>query len=205
MSRVADTFLDLSLRYALRGTGWYAHGVEIRVRLVNGERRPYAQMVATALGLIARHDPLRLARIRRDIRVILVSALVTPGNAGEYNRRHSVCMLDDSAILTAPAALVALWIVHEATHARVAALAPKAENITRIERICAKQELAFATKLPGSEQLQESLRDAVAKTSEVDYSHVGMAARGLAALEQKGAPKPVLMALECLARYTKPE
>jgi hypothetical protein len=193
--------MDWAIRYAWRGQAWSACGIRIRVRLVKGDGKPYAEQVAKALAIIERYDPLRLARMRRDIDGILVSALVTPGATAQYHHDYGLCMLDGTTILNRHPAFAALSIVHEATHARLAAITATGENINRIERICTAQELAFAQRLPGTEPLQEWLRERVARTHDADFSLRGRVARGFAALEEEGVPKPVLAVLHGMARH----
>jgi hypothetical protein len=104
---------------ALRTEGWRARGVEIRVAFVPGDHTPYAQRAANALGTIARNDPNRLARIQRDVAAVLIWPYVIPGGVAQFHRRDSVCAVDSAQVLDAHATLIALWIVHEATHARL--------------------------------------------------------------------------------------
>jgi len=167
---------------------------------VREDHEPYAQRVANALALIGTHDPNRMRRIQRDLSAILVWPLVSPGAGAEYHPTERVCALYSKDIKDKHSALVALSIVHEATHARLAAIAVTWENIARIEAICLRQELAFAERLPGGERLVAHLAEKLAAFSSGAYTRGAQNERHLAALEREGAPGSVLSLLRYLAR-----
>jgi hypothetical protein len=199
----AGWYLDTSVRLALRRPGWRARGSEIRVALVpRAQRKECAQRVANALVLIARFDPPRSARIQRDLTAVLVWPLVIPGAHAQFLRRYAVCALDSAHVLKGNSVFIALWIVHEAAHARLDRFTD-AERMARVERLCAEQELAFAARLPDSEPLQAWLRQAVAAAETTDWSPAGVEARGLEALRESGASRPTLAVLRRIFRMLR--
>lgn len=107
--------------------------------------------VGEALRLIARYAPRRLARIQRDLRRI---ALVAGG--GEFYHSGLRAYVTDVASLrqkTAPE--VATAIIHEGTHARLAhwGIGYEPAKRARIEQLCIRAELDFASRLPNSGEL----------------------------------------------------
>jgi hypothetical protein len=64
-------------------------------------------------------------------------------------------MIDDRYLLSSPVEFVASSLVHEATHGRLArcGFGYSADIRYRIERLCIRQERAFATRIPGNEAL----------------------------------------------------
>jgi hypothetical protein len=202
VGRVLRAPLDILLRRAMRTEGWTARDISIHVALVRGDQQAYAQRVANALEMIATYDPKRLARIQRDLSAILVWPMVTPGAVAQFYRDDRICALDSAGLIQTHAALIALRIVHEATHARLRSSAI-GQDVWRHERICAKQELSFAERLPKSEALVELLWASVLRTAETDYSAVGNTTRAIATLEEAGVPLPVLRFLKRFANWVQ--
>jgi hypothetical protein len=118
---------------------------------------PGLRRVEDALGLIKRHDPLSYSRIRRNLKRIWVDIL--PDAVGHYDRSLNACVFDRRFVLAESITLelIAVSIVHEATHARLERCGIKYEEKLRprIEAICVGRELAFTRKLPDSVELQE--------------------------------------------------
>ncbi|HEX7020289.1 MAG TPA: hypothetical protein VF159_09780 [Gemmatimonadaceae bacterium] len=102
-----------------------------------------------ALGLIERHEPWRLAHLRRDLRKFLVVRYPCRGAyiPGERTCITELTFLARTDITAAP---VASSIVHEGMHARVdnMGVRPESRNIAREERICRRAELDFGQSLP---------------------------------------------------------
>lgn len=111
--------------------------------------------VRRALELIARYDPRLLGRIQRDVRCI------GGIQAGQHQYRDGVRLiwLSYPDVLAGSAANLAMTIVHEATHGRIAncGIAYRVEDRGRIERACVRQECAFARRLPGGDELAERM------------------------------------------------
>lgn len=72
--------------------------------------------VLEALHLIVVHDPRRFARLRRDVRAVLVWP-ATLGAVAHFDDHSRFCVLNTDYVLTRSAIYVALLVVHEATHA----------------------------------------------------------------------------------------
>lgn len=79
--------------------------------------------------------------------------------AGQYWRHLRTIALEASVVERQVPEAVAMTIVHEAAHARVAALGiPYLRHRRRIEELCVNEEIAFARKLPGTERLIQGAR-----------------------------------------------
>lgn len=105
--------------------------------------------IEEALGLIAAHHPVWLRRMRRDIAEIRVFR--HPPCRGAFDPAARVVILDSYFVCTFPAPTVASSLVHEATHARIAAAAPHmpySRDRAKHERICRRSEVRFARRLP---------------------------------------------------------
>jgi hypothetical protein len=120
-------------------------------------------VIDQALDLIKRHDPIRYARLTRDLRRVVVCVL--PNGTASFGRRLKVCNIDERFV-TAHASqpeIVAAAIVHEATHARLMSCGIGYEEVlrSRVEAVCVRRERAFAARLPNgqlaSEQAERSL------------------------------------------------
>src|SRR6266542_5713544 len=113
------------------------------------------EKVAAALDLIAEYEPRRLRRIARDIQGVWVRrAAYAPAY---YIEALRLCVIDRKFVTpedTAPA-MIAVALVHEATHARLFRnKIPYTEAIRpRIEAVCDEQSAAFARRLPDGESL----------------------------------------------------
>ena len=148
----------LAWRIETRVAEWRTlYGVKVGVAAVLDDQiaaRAFDR-VGAALGLIAEYEPRRLRRITRDIQHIWVRrAAYAPAYYVEELRQ---CVVDREFLTaedTAPA-MVAVAIVHEATHARLFKnRIPYTEAIRpRIEALCDEQSAAFARHLPDGESL----------------------------------------------------
>lgn len=79
--------------------------------------------------------------------------------AGQYWHQLRTIAIEASVVERQVPEAVAMTIVHEAAHARVAALGiPYLRYRRRIEELCVSEEIAFARKLPGTERLIEGAR-----------------------------------------------
>ena len=130
------------------------HGIPVEVE--NGRADvATADVVARldeALGLIATHQPWRLAHLRRDVRRIRVARFACRG-AYFPDDRTVLTELTFLARRDITAAPVASSIVHEGVHARVHAMGvwrhpDDAAALAREERLCRRAELAFGEALP---------------------------------------------------------
>jgi hypothetical protein len=104
-----------------------------------------------ALELIERHQPWRLAHLRRDLEQFWIVRYPCRG-AYFPDRRTCMTELTFLARTDITAAPVASSIVHEGIHARVHAMGvdPYTRDIAREERICRRAELDFGRALPAA-------------------------------------------------------
>jgi hypothetical protein len=120
---------------------------------------PGLSRVESALRLIKDRDPLHYSRVLRHLDRILVRLI--PDAGAHYERQLNACILDRRFVLseTTTVEKVALTIVHETTHARLERWGVIYDEKVRprIETICIRRELSFASKLPGGEALREDL------------------------------------------------
>ncbi len=102
-----------------------------------------------ALGLVERHQPWRLAHLRRDIGEIMVVRFPCRG-AWLPEERACVTELTFLARRDITAATVAASIIHEGMHARVDAMGVRrfGRDRAREERLCRRAELEFGRSLP---------------------------------------------------------
>lgn len=135
------------------------------------------QRTINALRLIERYDPVRWARVRRGLERILVTGdmptMYLPGIRGCYVALETVTRED--------ARVVAMAIVHEATHARVWARgfrSPKRHHARQIERLCVREELLFAKKVPKSEAFVAWAEERLAGTDGAATSSMETVLRG---------------------------
>jgi len=102
-----------------------------------------------SLALIERHQPWRLAHLRRDLKQIRVMRWPC---RGAFFPEHRACMIELTFLNRRDigAETVASTIVHEGMHARVHACGVSADNRDRAreERICRRAELEFGQSLP---------------------------------------------------------
>jgi len=117
------------------------------------------EKIEAGLGLIAAHEPRRLQRISRDLKRIWVER--TAYAPAYYVEELRLCVIDRTFVTadtTAPA-MIAVAVVHEATHARLFRRnIPYAEAIRpRIEAIYDAQSAGFAQRLPGGEALSRRI------------------------------------------------
>ena len=106
-----------------------------------------------ALGLIERHQPWRLAHLRRDLAEFRVQRFPC---RGAYFPAERACMTELTFLARRDisAAPVASSIIHEGMHARVSRMRETLhgqghdDDRSREERLCRKAELQFGLALP---------------------------------------------------------
>jgi hypothetical protein len=113
--------------------------------------------VEEALRLIKTHDPVRYARLLRDLDRIWVTLL--PTSLGEFSDALNACKVDERFVLAESSTpeMIAATIVHEATHARLMhrGIGYEGEAFrARVERVCFRRERAFAAKLPDGTEIR---------------------------------------------------
>jgi hypothetical protein len=112
----------------------------------DGSTELFFARMRLVLDLIDRYDPLRMARIRRDLRRIML----VPDGGGWYERGPRTHLVGLPAFATKSVEENACEVVHEATHARIgkAGIPYTGAWRRRIETLCVAQEIAFAERLP---------------------------------------------------------
>jgi hypothetical protein len=125
------------------------------------------QRLDQALGLLQRYVPHRYHRMQRDVHQLVVQRFPCRGAFFPAER----AILTELTFLVNPSftpAQIAASIVHEATHARVAAsLRGNVMNRRpREERLCRMAELEFGTAVPEGAAVVERARASLALTDE---------------------------------------
>src|SRR3954451_23201680 len=148
---------ELTQEYEVRGLG---------VRLTNTrpdiDSRDVLDRLAGALDLIALHAPRRFGRLRQDIQSFVVRRFPC---RGAFFPQTGECLVELTFTVNPRHTLaeIAASIVHEGTHARIAARCgplPEQER-PREERICRKAELEFGLALPEGSVVVERARSAL--------------------------------------------
>lgn len=116
-------------------------GIEVCVHANDGEYDAVLAKVGAALRLIGELDPRRLERLRQDVRSILV---IHAGQSA-FGYASRLMQLDLPLVTRGSAGMVAIVIVHEAAHARLAAagIITTRHTEARIERRCVLEQIAF--------------------------------------------------------------
>lgn len=98
-----------------------------------------------SLVLIQEKDARRFARIQKDLSHIVVKTKV----GASYWILSNTCVLELPEVVGRSPALLALTIIHEATHARLthAGIYPSSRMARRIEARCAAEERSFTLLL----------------------------------------------------------
>jgi hypothetical protein len=138
---------------------------------IDSEPEPILRRVEEALYLIKAYDGVRYVRLIRDIERVWVRPI--PGALGSFEDSLHACVLDRGFVLaeTSLPELIAATIVHEATHARLhrRGIGYEEKLRTRIEAVCFRRELAFASKLPNGEQARERAERSLTFYASEDY------------------------------------
>lgn len=120
-------------------------GFDVRLYEVAAVRSDVLKRLRSALSLIEEIDPRRFNRMRADLSHIVVK----PTIGAFYWIISNTCALETPEILGRSTAILALTIVHEATHARLthAGIYPSSVPSKRLERRCVREELSFTHRL----------------------------------------------------------
>lgn len=144
-------------------------GFDVRLYALGAANADVARRLQEALSLIREKDPRRFARMQRDLRHIVVK----PTQGAFYWILSNTCVLESPEILARSPAILALTVIHEATHARLtnAGIYPSAATVQRIEERCIAEERSFTILLrqagySGTERLLAWL-DSCVKTKAV--------------------------------------
>jgi hypothetical protein len=152
--------------------------------------------VRNALMLVREHDAKRYKLVIASFDRIWVTYMF--GAVGHYLPEQRRCQLDAQFVISVPAEFIASTIVHEATHARLlkVGIPYTYENRHRVEKVCIRQELSFARRVPSSGNLQAHIRQKLLLTPEF-WSQKASANRLREALtnSEGGLPKWLLRRL----------
>lgn len=112
------------------------------------DRREGTDKVVEALGLIEEYSPDDRAMIDHH----LDSIVIYNGTSAHYQSGLRACFMDSGYLRRNPLPRLAMVIVHEATHARLAdrGIRYVPEERGRIEEECVAAEIRFAERLPQS-------------------------------------------------------
>jgi hypothetical protein len=131
--------------------------------------------IESALLLIERNLPIRYRQIQRDLRYIWVRSMM---GYAQFDRAIWACSIRPEVFQGNQVSPedVALILVHEATHARLAKLGFGYDEAirARIEAICHRRELAFATRLGDGEAIYSA---GYYLANPLDYSDEAVLAR----------------------------
>jgi hypothetical protein len=165
------------------------------VRVDSGNERLVCDRLGEALRLVRNIDPPRFQRIRRDIRRILVVKAGGP----EYWPLAGGFILNRDYVTEAPVELVALTIVHEATHARLWKLGFRYRQSlrARIEAVCVRSEIRFAGGLPAGVTW---IRHAEEKLEHPWWTDDKVSERRLSAMRLQGWPGWLLRVLNAVSK-----
>jgi hypothetical protein len=147
------------------GTRRKLHGIPVSVFEDQAVAESVFPRISDALYLIRTYDSRRFRRLKVDVPRILVQGQETTRNAWCHARLRW-CVVTFRYATAADTSLgdLASSIVHEATHARIAhaGIEYRMPTRARIELACAKEQLAFARRLPDSDELVAQLTRRVA-------------------------------------------
>lgn len=159
-------------------------GLELCVSESNVGAEDVLAKATAALELIERYDPPLRTQISDHVRRLLF----TETSGSGYLAGIATCRFAIGYARRVPPLELAMTIVHEATHARLAGLGTRYRGAEReaIERTCVEAEISFAAKVPGS-------GDAIAKSRRLletrwwDAQQMGTSA--LTEFRKRGVPE----------------
>lgn len=132
---------------------------------------------------------MRLARLKRDLRGMWITEIES---IGQYHHHVRLCVLDYNHLKKheVSPAYVAATIIHEATHARLmlAGFGYEAERRARVEEICFRAEIAFASRLPDGHAIIEEARAQLQRDPQV-WTNEAARARRTSKLRELGFPE----------------
>jgi len=142
---------------------YVVHGLPVRVLNTRPEIRTakVIERLAAALDLVAQYAPARHRRLRQDLSGFVVQRFACRGAFLPETRE---CLVELTFTVNPRHGLpeIAASIVHEATHARVAAMCrgPQAER-HREERLCRRAELELGLAMPDGKVVVRRARESL--------------------------------------------
>jgi hypothetical protein len=139
------------------------HGLPVRILNTRPDIRTpeVVQRLTAALDLVARYAPARYRRLRQDLSGFVVQRFACRGAFFPDTRE---CLVELTFTVNPRHGLpeIAASIVHEATHARVAAMCrgPQAER-PREERLCRRAELELGLAMPDGDVVVRRARESL--------------------------------------------
>ena len=133
---------------------------EFDVFVASEDQEELFSRLAAAIELIERYD----ARLRHEIATNLRRVLISSASGAHYLSGLQACRLGAQTVLHASTLSLAMTIVHEAMHARLdhEHWSYNPEERERVERACTEAEIAFAERVPGSENEIATVRELLA-------------------------------------------
>jgi hypothetical protein len=199
LSERVQTLINRGL-WALSRRG-SAQGLFIGVPWNEPNRSIAETKLRAAINLIAAREPRRLSRMRRDLDRILITTVQIA--RGQFHSPLRMCLLDEDHFCHASTTAedLALTLVHEATHARLFAvgLGYPPDLRGRIERVCMRQELAFAARLVNAAGHVARLERAL-MLPDSTWSDAAHEERRMAVIRGWGWPRWIAQALEWAQR-----
>jgi len=142
---------------------YVVHGLPVRVVNTRPDIRTaeVIQRLTAALDLVARYAPARYRRLRQDISGFVVQRFACRGAFFPESRE---CLVELTFTVNPRHGLpeIAASIMHEATHARVAAMCrTRPAERHKEERLCRRVELELGLALPDGEVVVRRAREAL--------------------------------------------
>jgi hypothetical protein len=168
--------------------------------------------VASALDLIALHDPSSLHRLQRHLRRILVELDLYA--AMHYVSQFDTCIVNADYVTRAETTItdIASGLIHEATHARLdhAGVEYREDIRGRIESICYNAELRFLRRVPNSKDAIALVERAKQHTTvEEEWSNQRLSEEyhqsRIQALRRVGCPEWIIRLVQRLAKSGAPK
>lgn len=165
------------------------------MRFLKKDAQAGFEKLRSAIQLLATADPVRFARMQRDVTCVAYFPLVKA--LGEHWPGVRTCILNVFYCQrpTTSVAEIAGVLVHEATHARLrnAGFVTTEANIRRIEQICVNSELRFAARLNGVPNAVRVKKNAARRSKHLvthpqAYTAAAQFERGLEGMRQQGMP-----------------
>ena len=189
----------LSSRRTLRG---------VKTAVFAGDATACFDKIDQALQLIERNDQVTLGLMREQFGGLLVFGK-EGFRAAYWSRSGRLCVLTESYVQspTLTPALLALTLVHEAMHARLALAGVQYTDGRRapIEVLCAMAELAFARRLEDVALAQTAERciNDWSTGGEARWSNKTVRQDTLAYLRELGTPGWIVSIVDQLSRFLK--
>lgn len=119
--------------------------MEIRTFDVRHDASLLAKRVMDAVALVNLVEPRRFSRMRRDVRYCLVMS----AKSSAYWVLTGTCLISEKRARESNEIRIALTLVHEATHARIARAGVhySTRSRLRVERRCIREQISFVQRL----------------------------------------------------------